>query len=123
MDAFWPGPLTIVFESADSVSPLLTANTGKIGIRLSSHNAARKIAKATRKPLTATSANLSGASECMDADQVIQQIGDKIDAVVDLEKTSSLLASTIIDASCEPAEILRPGVISREIIQKYIHLK
>jgi L-threonylcarbamoyladenylate synthase len=123
MDAFWPGPLTIVFESADSVSPLLTANTGKIGIRLSSHDAARKIANATGKPLTATSANLSGEPECMDADQVIQQIGDKIDAVVDLGKTSSLLASTIIDASCDPAEIFRQGVISREIIQKFIHLK
>jgi L-threonylcarbamoyladenylate synthase len=116
MDAFWPGPLTIVFGSADGVSPLLTAKTGKIGIRLSSHNVARKIAQKTGKPLTATSANLSGAPECTDADQVIQQIGDKIDAVVDLGNTGGSIGSTIVDASAEPVVVLRQGVISSEVI-------
>ncbi len=123
MDAFWPGPLTIVLEAADGVSPLLTAGTGKIGIRLSGHNGARRIAGLTGKPLTATSANLSGAPECLDADQVIRQIGGKIDAVVDLGKTGNPMASTIIDASGHPAKILRPGAISAETIRKYIHLK
>lgn len=123
MDAFWPGPLTIVFEATDGVSPLLTANTGKIGIRLSGHEAARKIAEATGKPLTATSANLTGEPECMTADQVLSQIGNQIDAVVDLGETSSQLASTIIDASGESARILRQGVISPATIRKYIHLK
>ncbi|MHB8139011.1 MAG: L-threonylcarbamoyladenylate synthase [Smithellaceae bacterium] len=123
MDAFWPGPLTIIFEAAGEVSPLLTANTGKIGIRLSSNDIAGKIAEKTGKPLTATSANLSGASECASADQVIRQIGDKIDAVIDMGKTKLGMLSTIIDASCEPARIIRPGVISIEIIQNCVTLK
>jgi L-threonylcarbamoyladenylate synthase len=123
MDAFWPGPLTIVFEAADSVSPLLTAKTGKIGIRLSSHNMARKIAQKAGKPLTATSANLSGAPECTDADQVIRQIGDQIDAVVALGKTGGMLASTIIDAVSEPMIILRQGLVSREEIINKIHIE
>lgn len=123
MDAFWPGPLTIIFEAADEVSPLLTANTGKIGIRLSSNDIAGKIAEKTGKPLTATSANLSGASECASADQVIRQIGDKIDAVVDMGKTKIGILSTIIDASCEPARVVRSGIIAKESLQKYIHLK
>ncbi|PKN76811.1 MAG: threonylcarbamoyl-AMP synthase [Deltaproteobacteria bacterium HGW-Deltaproteobacteria-1] len=87
MDAFWPGPLTIIFEASDRVSPLLTANTGKIGIRLSGNDIARGIAEKTGKPLTATSANRSGAPECEDADQVLEQIGNKIEAIVDTGKT------------------------------------
>jgi L-threonylcarbamoyladenylate synthase len=118
MDAFWPGPLTLVFESADGVSPLLTAQTGKIGIRLSSSYAARHIALKAGSPLTATSANLSGAPECSDADAVIRQIGDKIDAVVDFGKTGVSIGSTIVDASSEPLIVLRAGVISREDMQQ-----
>jgi len=119
MDAFWPGPLTIVFEAAGCVSPLLTAKTGKIGIRLSSHDGARQIALAAGKPLTATSANLSGLPECATADEVIDQLGDRLDAVVDLGNTSGTAGSTIIDTTTEQPVILRAGVISREeILQK-----
>jgi len=118
MDAFWPGPLTIVFEAAGSVSPLLTANTGRIGIRLSGHDTARRIARAAGKPLTATSANLSGGPECATANQVIAQIGDKLDAIVDSGNTSGTAGSTIIDATREHPVILRTGVISREEIFK-----
>lgn len=119
MDAFWPGPLTIVFEAAGCVSPLLTAKTGKIGIRLSGHDGARQIALAAGKPLTATSANLSGLPECATADEVIAQIGDRLDAVVDLGNTSGTAGSTIIDTTTEQPVILRTGVISREeILQK-----
>ena len=60
MDRFWPGPLTIVFRAASIVSPKLTAGSGKIGIRLTSHPIAREISKRLGGPLTATSANLSG---------------------------------------------------------------
>lgn len=116
MDAFWPGPLTIVFEAADGISPLLTANTGKIGIRLTGHDGARRIARAAGKPLTATSANLSGAPECASADQVMAQLGDRLDAIVDLGKTSGMRGSTLIDATTEQPVILRPGGISREEI-------
>ena len=119
MDAFWPGPLTIIFEAAGSVSPLLTADTGRIGIRLSGHDAARKIAVKAGKPLTATSANLSGLPQCATADEVIAQLGDRLDAVVDLGKTIGFTGSTIIDATTEPPVILRSGGISREeILQK-----
>jgi L-threonylcarbamoyladenylate synthase len=118
MDAFWPGPLTIVFEAADCISPLLTANTGRIGIRLSGHDTARRIARAAGKPLTATSANLSGSPECATANQVIAQLGDRLDAIVDSGNTSGTEGSTIIDATTEQPVILRTGGISREEIIK-----
>ena len=118
MDEFWPGPLTIVFEAADGVSPLLTANTGRIGIRLSGHDGARRIAEALGKPLTATSANLSGSPECATVNQVMAQLGDRLDAIVDLGNTRGTAGSTIIDAATEQPVILRTGVISREEIFK-----
>jgi len=123
MDTFWPGPLTIVFEAADVVSPLLTANTGKIGIRLTSHTVARQIASTTGKPLTATSANLSGAPECADAGSVMRQMGGSIDAVVDLGEKGGAVGSTIIDATTDMPLILRPGMISREEIIREAELK
>jgi L-threonylcarbamoyladenylate synthase len=123
MDTFWPGPLTIVFEAADSVSPLLTAGTGKIGIRLSGHDGARKIALKTGKPLTATSANLSGLPECTTADQVIAQLGDSIDAVIDLGEKGGTVGSTIIETTSGKQVIFREGAISREEIERKTGLK
>ncbi len=122
MAAFWPGALTIVFPAADNVSPLLTAGSGKIGLRVSSHPIAREIVQKLKRPLTATSANLSGAPECAKASEVAEQIGDKIDAIVDLGDTPGMKGSTIIDVTCDPPVILREGAISRKTIEKFINL-
>jgi L-threonylcarbamoyladenylate synthase len=122
MSAFWPGALTIVFSAADNVSPMLTAGNGKIGLRVSSHPIAGKIAQKINRPLTATSANLSGMPECSRAFEVIDQIGNKIDAIIDCGQTKGGKASTIIDVTCDPPVILREGAISRKNIGKYIDI-
>ena len=121
MAAFWPGALTIVFSAADIVSPLLTAGSGKIGLRVSSHPGAQGIVQKLKRPLTATSANLSGAPECTRASEVAEQIGDKIDAIIDLGDTPGTAGSTIVDVTCRPPVILREGAISRKNIEKYIN--
>lgn len=120
MDSFWPGPLTIVFRASAEVSPLLTAGSGKIGIRLSSHKGASRIAQIMGRPLTATSANLSNQPECARATEVIKQIGNKIDAIVDFGKTTGGKVSTIIDVTCDPPVILREGAISQKSIKKIL---
>ena len=117
MAAFWPGALTIVFSASDKVSSLLTAGTGKIGLRISSHPCAGAIVQKLKKPLTATSANLSGAPECSLASDVAHQIGDKIDAIIDCGQTQGGKASTIIDVTCDPPTILREGAITRKTIE------
>jgi L-threonylcarbamoyladenylate synthase len=113
--------LTIVFSASDKVSPLLTAGSGKIGLRVSSHPLALKIAQILKRPLTATSANLSGSLECSHTSEVAEQIGDKIDAIVDGGKTQGGKASTLIDVTCNPPVILREGAISRQSIEKCIN--
>ena len=122
MTAFWPGALTIVFLAANNVSPLLTAGSGKIGLRVSSHPGALGIIQRLKRPLTATSANLTGAPECTRASEVAEQIGDKIDAIIDLGNTPGTKGSTIVDVTCTPVAILREGAISRKIIEKYIDI-
>lgn len=118
--AFWPGALTIVFSASEKVSPMLTAGTGKIGLRISSHTIANAIAQKLKKPLTATSANFSGAPECSLASEVIKQIGNKVDAILDWGKTHGGKSSTVIDVTCNPPRILREGAISKQAIEKYI---
>jgi L-threonylcarbamoyladenylate synthase len=122
MTAFWPGALTIVCLAANNVSPLLTAGSGKIGLRVSSHPGAQGIIQRLKRPLTATSANLTGAPECTRASEVAEQIGDKIDAIIDLGNTPGTKGSTIVDVTCTPVAILREGAISRKIIEKYIDI-
>ncbi|HVO65153.1 MAG TPA: L-threonylcarbamoyladenylate synthase [Syntrophales bacterium] len=116
MESFWPGALTLVFTASQNVSSLLTAGTGKIGVRISSHPVAAALARAFRHPITATSANLSGATECTSAQEVLKCIGDKIDAVIDGGRTPGGKGSTIIDVAVRPSVILREGVISGPLI-------
>lgn len=113
MEQFWPGALTIVFKASPGVSALLTAGTGKIGIRLSSHPVATALAKKLGHPITATSANTSGKEECTSADEIIRGVGNQIDALVDGGQTPGGLGSTIIDVTTDPPAILREGVISK----------
>ena len=120
MAAFWPGALTIVFLAANTISPLLTAGSGKIGLRVSSHPGAQGIVQKLKRPLTATSANLTGSPECISASDVALQLGDKIDAIIDLGNTPGNKGSTIIDVTSTPLVILREGAISSEAIEKYI---
>jgi L-threonylcarbamoyladenylate synthase len=117
MDRFWPGPLTIVFRAAPPVSPKLTAGSGKIGIRLTSHPVAMAISKRLGGPVTATSANLSGAPECSSAVEVLSQLEGKLDGVVDGGQTPGGKGSTIVDATVSPVKVLREGVIPAALIQ------
>jgi len=116
MQTFWPGPLTLIFRAAPSVSSRLTGGTGKIGIRVSSHPVARFLAASLAGPLTATSANPSGGPECSSADAVIRVLGDLPDAVIDGGATPGGAGSTILDVTVFPPRILREGAIPRNLI-------
>ena len=118
MKYFWPGPLTIVFKASANVSPLLTAGTGKIGIRISSHPVAAALSKAFAHPITATSANVSGATECSSAAEVFHCIGDRIDVVIDGGQTPGKAGSTIIDVTTFPPVILREGIIPAALLRE-----
>ncbi len=122
INEFWPGGLTLVFEASERISPLLTAGTGKIGIRLSNHPLATALAQAIGAPVTGTSANISGTPPCCSAKEVLISFGENIDLIIDGGETTGGIGSTILDVTVDPPQILRNGMVQRRQLEKFISL-
>lgn len=102
-----PGPFTIILNSKECISPLLTGGSKKIGIRIPKNNICREL---TRKfPITSTSANLSGESVPCSADEVARKLGDQVDLIIDGGETTKK-PSTVVDCTQTPPKILRKGI-------------
>lgn len=114
MEAFWPGPLTLVLPGrADLPLPLSPDRT--IGLRLPAHPFTEALLRATG-PLATTSANISGEDSAQTADEVWKQLQDRIELILDGGKTPGEQPSTVIDCTRETPKILRPGPISHDQI-------
>jgi len=118
MKTFWPGGLTLVFEAAPGVSDLLTAGTGKIGIRIPAHPVARALVKAAGRPVTGTSANLSGAPGCSRIQNLPNELIQAVDLVLDAGSLKGGTGSTVVDITCDPPRILRSGAISPDMVRR-----
>jgi L-threonylcarbamoyladenylate synthase len=112
IEEFWPGPLTLVFEASSQLSNLLTAGTGTIGVRISPHPIAQALLQAVGRPITATSANLSGQPSATLASEVYHSLGNRLDAILDGGQTAGGMGSTVLDVSGPIPKIIRPGAIS-----------
>ncbi|MFZ1938849.1 MAG: L-threonylcarbamoyladenylate synthase, partial [Terracidiphilus sp.] len=118
-DSFWPGPLTIIVRAGTKLPLRSTANTGNVAIRVPDATIARAVVEKFGLPITATSANLQGASECTNAACVRDQIGDRIPLIIDGGPTGRAQPTTIVDLSLGEGrwEILREGAIpTHEIV-------
>lgn len=120
MRNFWPGPLTIVFKASPIVSPILTAETGKIGIRLSSDNFCRELLNICRIPITSTSANLSGEPNPDSIGIINERVLDSVDLIVDAGRLTSQTPSTVVDVTKGKVELLREGAVAFQRIQEVI---
>lgn len=116
---FWPGGLTMVFEASPDISPLLTAGTGKIGIRLSSHPVATELAQTIGGPITGTSANISGQPAPITAGDVLNSLGKEVDLILDGGETGGGRGSTILDVTFTPPRILRQGMVGLDQLKEY----
>ena len=119
---FWPGGLTLIFEAGPKISPLLTAETGKIGIRLSSHPVATSLAHEVGLPITGTSANISGQPASTTAEEVYHSLGKDVDLILDAGKTEGGKGSTILDITVVPPKILREGIVGRAQLNAFMPL-
>lgn len=104
---FWPGPLTLIFN---------TKKSGKLGFRLPHDNIARELIRQSGTLIAAPSANISGQKPPTNAQEVLAQLKDKIDLVLDAGPTSLEKESTVIDFTIFPYRIVRPGAIASEKI-------
>ena len=120
MDAFMPGPITIIMKKADKVSTFITAGLDTVAIRFPSHPVARKLIELSNVPIAAPSANLSGKPSPTIARHVIDDLSGRVDAIIDGGTCDAGLESTVIDCTGDVPVILRPGIITLEDIQEYI---
>jgi L-threonylcarbamoyladenylate synthase len=107
---WWPGPLTIVVSARAILAREMLAGSGTVGIRIPDHAVAVALARDVDFPITATSANRSGAPAATDADGVAAVLSD-VDAILDAGPSRGGAPSTIVDASASAVTLLRQGVV------------
>src|SRR5271167_2365916 len=119
---FWPGPLTIIVRADPKLPLKVTANTGNVALRVPSAEVPLAIIRAVGSPITATSANLHGASECTNALEVRDQLGDCLPLIVDGGQSPRDMPSTIVDLTDEEGgwRLLRQGAIPSEQIAELL---
>jgi tRNA threonylcarbamoyl adenosine modification protein (Sua5/YciO/YrdC/YwlC family) len=118
---FWPGPLTVIVRASSRLPLKVTANTGNVALRVPDSKIPLEVIRAAGIPITATSANLSGATECTTAVAVRDQLQDRISIIVDGGTSPREIPSTIVDLTDEEARwrVIREGAISTQEISEY----
>ena len=120
-ERFWPGPLTLVLNCRGEVVPSsVTAGLSTVAVRCPSHLVALSIIREAGIPLAAPSANASGRPSCTSAEDVLEDMDGRIEAVVDGGVCRVGVESTILDLTCSPARLLRPGGLPAEEIERVI---
>jgi len=116
MDRFWPGQVTIVFKAFPELPSNLIAGTGRIGIRLPGHPVARALVSAFGRPITGTSANLSGQGGCHHIDELDAMLIEQLDLVLDAGLLKEGIGSTVVDITGAEPIVIREGVVSKQAI-------
>ena len=114
---FWPGPLTMVLKKKACIPDLITANLDTVAVRIPKHDTALSLLKEANVPIAAPSANPFGYLSPTTAKHVDEQLGDKIQMVLDGDECECGLESTIIDFTQIPPQLLRHGGIPKEEIE------
>lgn len=112
IDAFMPGPITIILNKKSTVPNEVTAGLNTVAVRFPKHETAQRLIKAAGVPIAAPSANLSGKPSPTKAGHVINDMTGRIDAIIDGGDCSVGVESTIVDFTDAKPTILRPGGIT-----------
>ncbi|MEM1550576.1 MAG: L-threonylcarbamoyladenylate synthase [Candidatus Bathyarchaeia archaeon] len=114
IEVFWPGPLTLVLKASDIVPKVTTGGLDTVAIRMPKHKVALALIREAERPIAAPSANLAGKPSPTLAEHVIQDLYGRIDAIIDAGQTNIGIESTVLDLTCNPPQILRPGGVTYE---------
>lgn len=117
---FWPGPLTLVLPKHERVPDIVTAGMSTVAVRMPDHLIALDLIKGSGTPIAAPSANRFGYISPTKAAHVLEQIGDRVDMIIDGGSCSVGVESTIIKITGERGVILRPGGVPVEEIEAII---
>lgn len=120
MDAFFPGPLTIILPKSEKIGSVVSGGLDTVGIRMPQNPIARAFIKAAGTPVAAPSANTSGLPSPTNAKYVIEDMRGKIDAVIDGGSCEFGIESTVLSLAGDVPTILRPGAVTREMLSEVI---
>jgi L-threonylcarbamoyladenylate synthase len=116
--AFWPGPLTMLLPRSAAIPDIVTAGRPLVGVRVPVHPAAQALLRAAGLPIAAPSANRFGHTSPTTAEHVLEDLGGRIDAVLDAGPTQVGIESTVIDVTRTPIVQYRPGAVTAQQIEK-----
>jgi len=123
---FLPGALTLVLQKHDHITSGIAHGRDTVGVRIPDHPFSLSLARTFGKPITATSANISGMPTENTVEKILAQFGEKaefIDFVIDAGTLPSSLPSTVVDCTVSPPRILREGALSSQDIFAVLHKK
>ena len=118
MNAFWPGPFTIILNKTDLVPSVVAGGLDTVGVRMPSNEIARNLIKFADVPIAAPSANISGRPSGTNVEDIYQELGDKVDYIIDGGDCNIGVESTVVRVVDGIPHILRPGKITAEEIQE-----
>lgn len=119
-ERFWPGPLTMIFDRQEGISPTVSAGLPTVAVRMPSHKIALEIIRQSRLPLAAPSANISGSPSPTSPLHVENDLYGKIDAIIFSDECDVGVESTVISFVCNPPKVLRPGAVTVEQLRGII---
>jgi L-threonylcarbamoyladenylate synthase len=123
MNAFWPGPLTLIFPKRPNVSPIVTAGLETVAVRMPSHPVAKELLHQTNIPVAAPSANLSGRPSPTRGSHVIEDLDGKIDLIIDGGPCDAGVESTVLSLAASRPTVLRPGSVTLEMLETVLQEK
>ena len=117
MEKFWPGPLTILFNKKDIIPDRTSGGLSTVAIRMPSDEVARNLIRASKVPIAAPSANISGKPSPTKAEHIIKDMDGRVDGILVGKDCDFGVESTIIDLSGDCPLVLRPGCITLEMLR------
>lgn len=118
--AFWPGPLTLIFKKKDIVPFSTTGGLDTVAVRMPEHDVARELIRQSGVLVAAPSANTSGRPSPTKAEHVMEDLNGRIDMIIDGGSVGIGIESTIVDVSADIPVILRPGYITKDMLEKVV---
>lgn len=120
IEAFWPGPLTLVLFKSEGIPDIVTAGLPTVAVRMPGNEVALALIREAGVPIAAPSANRFGRPSPTCAEHVMEDLGGKIALILDGGTTRIGVESTVLDLTCSPPVILRPGGVSKEALEKVL---
>lgn len=119
-EAYWPGPMTMVLPKSSRIPLAVSAGLSTVGIRFPDHPVAQALIQAAGVPIAAPSANRSGRPSPTTAAHVLEDMDERIPLILDGGPCRVGVESTVIDLTCDPVRVLRPGGVTPSMIARVL---